>query len=76
MDYRFLPLVEEEITESAVFYENESEGLGADFLDEIDRAILRICEIPEIGQIYSPNLRRFVLARFPYSILYSVKKVC
>lgn len=61
------------MTESAVFYERESKGLGTDFLDEVDRAVSRICEHPEIGQTYSLNLRRFVLVRFPYSILYSIK---
>lgn len=61
------------MTESAVFYERESKGLGSDFLDEVESAIARICEYPEIGQVYSSKLRRFVLARFPYSVLYSIE---
>ena len=73
MDFRFLLPAEEEMTESAVFYEKESQGLGSDFLDEIEDTIAILCEHSVIGQLYSGNLRRYVLARFPYSILYSVE---
>ena len=49
MDFRFLLPAEEEMTESAVFYENESKGLGSDFLDEIENTVSIICENPEIS---------------------------
>ena len=70
MDYRFLLPAEEEMTESAIFYEQESKGLGIDFLDEIENAISIICGNPKIAQKYSDDMRRFVLAKFPYSLLY------
>jgi plasmid stabilization system protein ParE len=74
MDYRFLLPAEEEITEPAAFNEKESKGLGTDFLDEIENAISMICENPEVAQIYSSEMRGFVLARFPYSLIYVVEK--
>lgn len=57
MDYRFLLPAEEEMTESAVFYENQSKGLGTDFLDENERTISIIFENPEIVQMYSGEIR-------------------
>ena len=61
------------MTESAVFYEKESEGLGSAFLDEIERAITKICDHKEIGRLYIGNIRQYTLTRFPYSILYLVE---
>ena len=37
--YRFLTPADEEMTEASVFYEETSAGLGAGFLNEIQRAI-------------------------------------
>ncbi len=74
MEFRFLLPAEEEMTESAVFYERESKGLGSDFLDEVDRVVAQIRDYPQIGQAYTPNFRRYVLARFPFSILYAVEE--
>ena len=71
---RYLLPAEEELTESAIFYEDKSEGLGTNFLDEIENSVARICKYPELGQKHSENLRRFVLARFPYSLIYGIEK--
>jgi hypothetical protein len=38
--YRFLTPAEIEMTEASAFYEAAASGLGADFLDEIQRIIL------------------------------------
>ena len=57
MRLRFLLSAEEEMIGAAVFYEGQSVGLGADFLDDVDSAVGRICEYPKIGQIYSGELR-------------------
>jgi hypothetical protein len=48
--YRFLLLAEEEMTEASVFYEASTSGLGAGFLDEIQRLVKVLCEHPELGQ--------------------------
>jgi hypothetical protein len=45
--YRFLSPAEEEITETALFYETASIGLGIDFLDDLQRAIDRLSDYPE-----------------------------
>jgi hypothetical protein len=47
MNYRFLTPALAEIREAAEFYENRVSGLGADFLDEVDSAMVRIHGFPE-----------------------------
>jgi hypothetical protein len=37
--YRFLDLAEEEMTEASVFYQDSSNGLGSDFLDDVQRVV-------------------------------------
>lgn len=71
--YRFLPPAEEEMSEAALFYDAASDGLGTDFLDDVQQAVDRLCEYPEAGKAVSSNLRRMLLHRFPFSIIYSVE---
>jgi len=44
--YRFLPPAEDEMIEAAVFYETASNGLGIDFLEDVQQAIDRLCVYP------------------------------
>ncbi|HVQ36418.1 MAG TPA: type II toxin-antitoxin system RelE/ParE family toxin [Pyrinomonadaceae bacterium] len=71
--YRFLFPAEEEMTEASVFYEAASRGLGQDFLDDVQQAIDRVCEYPQAGEVIASDLRRVLLHRFPFSIIYSVE---
>ena len=71
--YRFLFLAEEEMTAAALFYEAASPGLGNDFLDDVQQAIARLCEYPQAGETVASILRRMLLHRFPFSIIYSVE---
>jgi hypothetical protein len=36
----------DEMTEAALFYESSSDGLGNGFLDDVQRAIDRLCDYP------------------------------
>jgi hypothetical protein len=36
-----------DIIKTIDYYESQSDGLGADFLDEYAKTILRICKFPE-----------------------------
>ena len=71
--YRFLTPADEELSEAAKFYEAHSTGLGSDYLNEVQHAIDLVCEFPELGQAVDPGLRRVVLHRFPFSLIYSVE---
>ena len=71
--YRFLPPAEEEMTEAAQFYEDAANGLGNEFLDDVQRVIDRLCDHPELGKIVSGNLRHSLLSRFPFILIYSIE---
>src|SRR6266849_7884859 len=71
--YRFLLPAEEEMTDASVFYEAATTGLGAGFLDEVGRVVNILREHPELGQPVDRGLRRALLHRFPFSLIYSVE---
>jgi toxin ParE1/3/4 len=71
--YRFLYPAEEEMTEASLFYEAASEGLGSDFLADVQFGIDSLLEHPHLGHAVGRGLRRILLHRFPFSLLYSVE---
>ena len=71
--YRFLSPADEEMTEASVFYEAATFGLGADFLAEIQQVINALREHPQLGQSIGTGLRRAVLHRFPFSLIYTIE---
>jgi plasmid stabilization system protein ParE len=70
---RFHALAERELNEAAQYYEAESPGLGFAFLMEVERCIGAIVEHPEAGQIQIGSVRRRLVRRFPYAVLYIIK---
>ncbi len=64
---------EAEINEAADFYDIESPGLGTVFIDEIQRAIENMINHPEAYQLIRGRVRRTLLNKFPYSLIYSVR---
>lgn len=71
--YRFLYPAEEEMTEASLFYEAASDGLGYDFLADVQFCIDRLCVHPRLGHAVGRGLRRMLLHRFPFSLIYSVE---
>ena len=64
------PEVYEELEEARSWYDEHTPGLGKEFLDEIERAVSTIQKAPEAWPVYSNNVRRFLVHRFPFAILY------
>lgn len=68
---------EEEAEEAARWYEQRSPGLGYDFLAELRTAFKQISAYPTRpsrvnSRLEGVELRRFLLRRFPYMIVYQV----
>jgi len=72
--YRFLSPAEEEMTEAALFYESRSGGLGSDFLDDVQQAVDRLSDYPHSGEPIDSGLKRTLLHRFPFSLIYAVEQ--
>lgn len=59
-----------ELDEAADFYDLESPGLGAEFLDTVEAALHSLLEFPESCSVLLGETRKLVLERFPYSVMY------
>lgn len=72
MKYEFHPEAEEEFIEAAVRHEAEVLGLGERFGAEVYRAIELLLESPELAPRIDVDIRRFILRRFPFSLIHSI----
>lgn len=64
---------EVQIIEAADYYDLSSPGLGREFIEEVWRAIGNTTEFPEAGPLVRGRVRKRRIARFPYSLVYSVR---
>jgi toxin ParE1/3/4 len=69
----FHELAEFELNDAAVFLETEREGLGLRFLSAVETAVSQIQQHPQASPIVIEDIRRKVLRRFPYSLIFSIK---
>ncbi|MGH9874507.1 MAG: type II toxin-antitoxin system RelE/ParE family toxin [Pyrinomonadaceae bacterium] len=72
MDIRFLTLAQEEVDEAVVWFDENANGKGRDFLDELDRVVRLVKAYPLASFEIEPEIRRCLFARFPYSLIYGI----
>jgi len=70
--FRFLPEASEELQAAAEYYDTQSVGLGRELITEVRRLCRMIAESPQVGRSVRPDIRRRLVRRFPYSVLYSI----
>ncbi len=62
-----------ELHDAAAFYsESANIELGLAFVAEFERTVNVILANPTLGLIFRGNRRRYLLRRFPYSVIYQV----
>ena len=66
-------LARRELFRASDFYEKESVGLGEVFLDAVALGIDHLKLHPRAGRKVLRESRRYLVARFPYSIVYRVE---
>ena len=69
----FNPLAERELNDPSQYYELESPGLGAAFLTEVQLCLDAIVQHPQAGQMVVGSIRRRLVRRFPYALLYAAR---
>jgi hypothetical protein len=74
MEYSFHPEAELELVEAVDYYNACENGLGYDFSIEVYTAICRAVSQPKAWQVLKHGVRRSLVNRFPYGILYSIEK--
>ena len=69
------PEASQELEGAGIRYEKEEAGLGLAFLEEVFRGIATIEESSGTWPVVRkrPRIQRFLLSRFPFSILYQVR---
>ena len=72
MQVRFLAPAELEMFEASAYYELQVSTLGENFLDIIESAIAEIVDHPETFPVIDDGIRKLVVRRFPFSVLYQV----
>ena len=56
------------------WYENQSPGLGQEFLRNIEACLFLIKRNPEINRVIYKSFRRGLVRRFPFAIFYEREK--
>lgn len=69
--YRFLREARRDLASAVAYYESEFPDLGQELAREAKRLCLLIMESPLAGMEIRPGIRRRLLRRFPYAILYT-----
>jgi len=72
VDVRFLTIAQQEVDDAYRWFEEKTEGKGLEFLDELDRVVRRIRSFPLAATEIEPEIRRSLLARFRYAVVYSI----
>lgn len=70
--FRLTTEARDELAVGVSFYDSEYPGLGQEFAIEVRRLCRLIRESPATGIELRPGVRRRILRRFPYSILYTI----
>jgi plasmid stabilization system protein ParE len=73
VNVRVLAVAQRELNDAVVYYNQQQPGLGNAFLAETVAAIDRIRRFPRGWHPLGPELRRCLLRRFPYGVIYRVE---
>ncbi len=71
MSFHFHPDAEAELFEAIRYYENVEPGLGKEFAVEAYSAVQRAIAYPSAWAIIDGQIRRSLMWRFPYGVLYT-----
>lgn len=76
MKIRFHPDAVVELNEAIGYYEEIETGLGLDLAIEVHSAMERIVLYPDAWPVIDNDIRRSLVRRFPYGVLYSKESDC
>jgi plasmid stabilization system protein ParE len=69
-DVIYAPEAEQDISDGYEWYEDQSPGLGEEFLRAVDACISAIARSPKAHQAVYKTYRRGVVRKFPYVVFY------
>lgn len=68
----FTPRARAELIDAQDWYENEASGLGRRFRAAVDAVVERISVYPRQFPVVHKNIRRALLRRFPYALMFVI----
>lgn len=71
---RFTPAASRELEDALDWYLERSVKTAESFLQEFERGLALVCETPHLWPRFDFDTRRYILRRFPYSIIYREPK--
>lgn len=74
MRVRLADGVERDLTDAVLKYEKARDGLGDEFSIVVGEAISEIADNPQRWPAEVGDVRRFLLHRFPYKIIYQLRE--
>jgi len=72
MRIEYHPALEAELTEIRDYYNQRSQNLGDDFVNEFERQVLHIAAMPTRWMVIRGETRRTLMKRFPYVLFYRI----
>jgi plasmid stabilization system protein ParE len=69
----FTPHARAELIDAQNWYESEAPGLGRHFRAAVDATVQRISTVPRQFPIIYKSVRRALLRRFPYALIFVVE---
>ncbi len=63
-----------EFKDAIEFYELQRPGLGREFGEEIKKSLKRIVKYPTAHSTELGEIRKYIVHRFPYKILYTIEQ--
>lgn len=75
MRFRVLSAAQSEATQSAIWYDNRQDGLGEEFIDDLQATFEKVAEHPDSFPYLEHyrgalDVRRCLLKRFPFAVIY------
>lgn len=69
----FSKYAKQELEDAVHYYELEYLGLGSRFKKEVKKAAVRIAAYPQVWSIERGDVRKCLLHKFPYKLLYAIE---
>jgi plasmid stabilization system protein ParE len=70
---RLRPEAERDLADAAAWYQEQSPGLGHEFLEEILASFSTIEKTPRLYPVIHRKTRRALIRRFPFGIFYRIE---
>jgi plasmid stabilization system protein ParE len=73
MNFVFASLAQQEYDDAVNWYEGQMRGLGERFRIEVENGLARIEAHPQAWPLERGEVRKYLLNRFPYKLLYAIE---